>query len=55
MNAYLIEAVMALFWAGFVGLNLWLWRAGEAENMADIHNGISKAEGEGSCSMQSAR
>ena len=55
MNAYLIETVLALFWTGFVGLNLWLWRANESENMSDVLNGVGETEGEKSCNIQSAR
>jgi hypothetical protein len=55
MNEYLIEIMLALFWTGFIGLNLWLWRASEAENLTDVGHGIRKAEGESPCSTQSAR
>ena len=31
MNEQIIEIVLMLFWAGFVGLNLWLWKASALE------------------------
>jgi hypothetical protein len=31
MNA-LIELVLVLFWSGFLGLNLWLWKADVLEH-----------------------
>jgi hypothetical protein len=27
MNVQIIEIVLGLFWVGFIGLNLWLWRS----------------------------
>ena len=32
MNATVIEAALALFWLGYLGLHLWLLRADPVEN-----------------------
>lgn len=32
MNTTVIEAALALFWLGYVGLHLWLLRADPVEN-----------------------
>jgi len=31
MSEYLIETMLVLFWAGYAGLNLWLWQASPLE------------------------
>ena len=31
MNEQFIEIVLTLFWAGFVALNLWLWKSAALE------------------------
>ena len=49
MNEQFIEIVLALFWAGFVGLNLWLWKSAALEQTtvepaAAAHTGINDKE-----------
>ena len=47
MNDALIEALLALFWAGFIGLNLWLWRCNPLEESGEQsaeQTRINKAE-----------
>lgn len=34
LNEQLIEIVLMLFWTGFIGLNLWLWKARPLEQAA---------------------
>ncbi len=45
MNEQVIEIVLALFWTGFVGLNLWLWRSTPLEQATSAPDGIRPAEG----------
>ncbi len=41
MNEQIIEIVLALFWAGFTGLNLWLWKRRPLEQITVEHTGIN--------------
>ena len=40
----LIEIVLVLFWSGFLGLNLWLWRADVLEYAALDLRGTDEAD-----------
>ena len=44
MNEHVIEIVLMLFWTGFVGLNLWLWKTPALEQMAVEHAGTNDKE-----------
>ncbi len=44
MNEQLIEIVLVLFWAGFVGMNLWLWKSTPLDQSASAQKDISHTE-----------
>ncbi len=44
MNEQLIELVLALFWAGFVGMNLWLWKSHPLDQAPAEQTDIRNAE-----------
>ena len=51
MNATVIEAALALFWLGYLGLHLWLMRADPVED----ESRILEVEEQLTCTMPSAK
>ena len=51
MNATVIEVVLAMFWLGYLGLHLWLFRADPLE----VKPVILEVEEQLPCTMPSAK
>ena len=45
MNEHLIEIMLVLFWGGYAGLNLWLWRADPLEHASASAKEFNETEG----------
>ena len=44
MNEYIIEIVLMLFWAGFLTLNLWLWKRPAQDDVSVEQSNINDKE-----------
>ena len=45
MSEHIIETMLVLFWAGYAGLNLWLWRIDPLEQANDQAGEFNETEG----------